>query len=100
MADDHINYVSSYTFCRQSAIRASLYTNTLSIIRGSVEHEGCVPDGGSFKSRTSLATRTNEQTNVGSLQSKLPFTQIHMVLLGALLNMKAVFRMGSIQHDG
>ena len=87
-------YVSSYTLCRQSVIRASLNTNTLGIIRGSVEHEGCVPDGGSFSGYT------NEQTNVGSLLSKLHFTQIHMVLLGALLNMKVVFRMGSFQHDG
>ena len=97
MADDHINYVhvSSYTLCRQSVIRASLYTNTLGIIRNSVEHEGCVPDGGSFKSRTSVATRTN----VGSLLSKLPFIQ-HTLLVGALLSMKAVFRMGSFQHGG
>ena len=86
-------YVSSYTLCRQSVIRASLNTNTLGIIRGSVEHEGCVPDGGSFSGYT------NEQTNVGSLLSKLPFTQ-NTLLLGALLNMKAVFRMGSFQHDG
>ena len=55
MADDHINYQPTNE-CRQFAIWASLYTNTHGIIRGSVEHKGCVPYGGSFKSRTSVAT--------------------------------------------